>query len=226
MAAIITHWLDEVSYEEALQLQLDLRRAVLAGMHPGALLLLTHPPTITIGRHGNTDNVLNTRGAAVHRIERGGDVTFHGPGQLVGYPIVNLNTLKMGVQRYVHSLATILSNVVSGWGITAHWDAKTPGLWVGGNKLAAVGIHVHRGVATHGFALNVSTDLSWFDTIVPCGLSGRGVTSMKAILGEPCPSIPQLCEAIRSESSRVFGVEFEYNALPFVEEDVQKRDTL
>ena len=222
------HWLGEVPYKDALALQLQLRQAVLSGMHPGALLLLTHPATVTIGRHGNSKNLLidpdllAQRGATIHRIERGGDVTFHGPGQLVGYPIMNLHTLKLGVQRYAESLATVLQRVVSKWGIEAKWDGITPGLWVGNNKIAALGLHVHRGITTHGFALNVTTDLSWFDTIVPCGLLNKGVTSMAQILASDCPSMSELCACIRSEFESVFGIKIEFSSDSTVTNSVPK----
>jgi lipoyl(octanoyl) transferase len=228
MVKLAYHWLGQVPYKEALDLQLQLRQAVLSGMHPGALLLLTHPPTVTIGRHGNPNNLLldpealRQRGASVHHIDRGGDVTFHGPGQLVGYPVLSLHALKMGVQRYAQSLATVLQQVLAQWDIKTQWDALTPGLWVDNNKIAALGIHIHRGVTTHGFALNVTTDLSWFDTIVPCGLMNRGVTSMAQILGARCPSLIELCDCIHREFQAVFGIQIEYSQDSAVSDFVPK----
>jgi len=232
MVGPVYHWLGEVPYEEALALQLQLRQAVLSGMHPGALLLLTHPPTVTIGRHGKLENLLldtdrlAERGATVHRIERGGDVTFHGPGQIVGYPIMSLHGLKLGVQRYAQSLATVLQRVIANWGIEAKWDGLTPGLWVGNDKIAALGIHVHRGVTTHGFALNVNTDLSWFDTIVPCGLVNKGVTSMANILGSKCPEFSELTACIHSEFETVFGIQIEFSQESDVSNSVPKEGNI
>ena len=188
---LIHQWLGELAYESALALQRDTRAAVLDGAD-NTLLLLTHPHTITVGRHGNMNNIvarpiLEQRGATIHRVDRGGDVTYHGPGQLVGYPIVNLMRLKLGVRAYVCALSDALRSALAGFGITATWDDEAPGLWVGREKICAFGVHVHRNVTTHGFAINVAPDLSFYSLIVPCGLATRGVTSMAAQLGEAPP---------------------------------------
>ncbi|MFT5432639.1 MAG: lipoyl(octanoyl) transferase [Myxococcota bacterium] len=173
----------EVAYRTALDVQRRSRDDVLAGA-PDRLHLLTHPPTITIGRHGNPANVLRPDGCEVVQVDRGGDVTFHGPGQLVGYPIVHLARRRLGVRNYVERLAAGLKQVLETIGISSEWDGDIPGLWVGSAKIAAFGVHVHRQVTTHGFALNVDPDLGWFERIVPCGLADRHVTSITALTGQ------------------------------------------
>ncbi len=208
------HWLGEVPYEEALALQERLRSEVLAGRSPGALLLLEHPHSVTIGRHGNRQNVLapellERAGCRVFHVARGGDVTYHGPGQLVGYPIVSLSALKLGVRAYVETLAEILTQVVSEWGVEAVWDPDNPGLWVGRDKLAAFGVHVHRQVTNHGFALNVDPALELYDLIIPCGLRDRGVTSLSRLLGPGAPSLLEVRERVAVEFARQLN--FEYN---------------
>ena len=182
---------DRLPYEEALALQHRLRERVLAGGE-AQLLLLEHPPTITLGRRANEKNILNlqavmTSGTALVHTDRGGDVTWHGPGQLVGYPILELRRYRLGVRRYVGLLAEVLQGVLEELGIAATWEEQNPGLWVGEDKIAAFGVNVHRGVTTHGFSLNVDCELSAFQLIRPCGIMGRGVTSMAAVLGHAPP---------------------------------------
>jgi|GEM_PF-396634 len=213
MRQLSFHWLGEMSYGDALARQFTMRDEILAGQHLGGLILLSHPPTITVGRHGNEEHVLlahegrATDGVSVHRVDRGGDVTYHGPGQLVGYPIVDLTALGMGgVRRYVQRLSLVLQRVLNTWGIEASWDEKAPGLWVGPNKIAAFGVHVHRRITTHGFSLNVCPDMSHFDWIVPCGLHDRGVTSIRCLIGEKSPSLEQVVERVRAEFAWVFGI--------------------
>jgi len=185
-----------VPYRVALERQHRARQSVLAGgQHE--LHLLSHPPTITVGRHGDPDHILAPEGCEVVSVDRGGDVTFHGPGQLVGYPIVHLGRLKLGVRAYVAALAEGLAEVLRDHAIEANWDVEVPGLWVGRAKIAAFGVHVHRQVTTHGFALNVHPDLGAFDRIVPCGLRDRTVTSMAALIERP-PDIATLWPRVAS----------------------------
>jgi lipoyl(octanoyl) transferase len=172
---------DGLPYDEALALQRRRREQVLAG-GPGAFFLVTHPPTVTLGRHANPASVigrheLERRGVPVIETDRGGDVTFHGPGQLVGYPVFDLTRYGLGAKRYVELLGQVLKDVLGPLGIDATWDDAAPGLWTARGKIAAVGVHLHRNVPIHGFALNVDVDLGWFDLIVPCGLT-RPVTSI------------------------------------------------
>jgi lipoyl(octanoyl) transferase len=226
------YWLGEVSYKDALELQLAIRNSVIAGESDGALLLLTHPPTYTIGRHGRETNilaapdVLSRTGATVHRVDRGGDVTFHGPGQLVGYPILDLRGIRRGVRDYVCGLSKALKSVASHWGINTHWDEDAPGLWVGRDKLAAFGVHVSRQVTTHGFAINVCPDLDWYRLIVPCGLQDRGVTSLAKLLGEAAPTLSEVRQRVQIALEQEFALNFEYNSATSVLERMRKESYL
>jgi len=183
-------FLGTVDYGHALDTQRSLRAAVIAGDAPGGLMLLDHPPTITIGRHGEKKNVLAMpetlarMGIGVHHIERGGDVTYHGPGQVVGYPVMPITG---GVRRFVLSLADAARQTLADLGVEAAWDDDRPGLWARGGKIAAVGLHVSRGVAIHGIALNVAPDLAHYQHIVPCGFATGDVTSIRALVGVAPP---------------------------------------
>ena len=176
-------------YDGALELQRRLAEAVRDG-GPAALVLLEHPPTYTLGARGQTQSLLLSeaalaaRGAAVIRTDRGGDVTFHGPGQLVGYPILDLRRFGQGPVAYVRALESLLMEALARFGIVGSRRPGRPGVWVGEAKIAAIGVRISRGITTHGFALNVNTDLSYFDHIVPCGLPGVVVTSMQRLTGD------------------------------------------
>jgi lipoyl(octanoyl) transferase len=184
-----------VDYQAALDLQKDLVEQRKQGLIGDQLLLLEHPHVITLGarNHNASSNVLETpealaqRGVAVFETGRGGDVTYHGPGQLVGYPILELPKDRRDVHRYVRDLEEVLIQAVSDFGITAARIPGLTGIWVGDHKLAAIGVRISRWVTSHGFALNVSTDLSKFGLIVPCGITDKGVTSMERVLGRPLP---------------------------------------
>lgn len=183
-------YLERADYSITLSLQRELQKRVSSNSrHKGFLLLVEHKPVVTIGRFGNAKNILisqnqmKRRGIEVWRIERGGDVTFHGPGQLVGYPIIDLSRFKLGVKSYVHMLEDMLMGVLKGFGIDGVRIPEYPGVWVGKEKVAAIGVHVKDSITMHGFALNVNTDLSYFSLIVPCGICKMGVTSMNKILG-------------------------------------------
>jgi lipoate-protein ligase B len=149
------------------------------------LLLLEHPPTITLGRSGDLSHLLvreddlRSRGIALCSVDRGGDITFHGPGQLVGYPILLLQTTERDVRGYMRNLEESLIRLLASYGIEGMRDARFTGVWTRGGKIGAMGVHISRWVTRHGFALNVNTDLSFYDLIVPCGIVGRGVTSMQ-----------------------------------------------
>ncbi len=153
------------------------------------LLLLEHPPVITRGVRAGADNVLappdvlRRRGVEVHDARRGGDVTYHGPGQLVGYPILLLKPDRCDVHRYVRDLEEVLIRAVAGFGVRATRIEGLTGVWVGNDKLAAIGVRLSRWVTSHGFALNVTTDLDDFALIRPCGLADRGVTSLARLTG-------------------------------------------
>lgn len=177
-------------YADAYELQQRTAASVRDG-GDATLILLEHPPTYTLGARGDAANILASAsrlralGAEVVRTDRGGDVTFHGPGQIVGYPIVDLRALQIGVSDYVCGLEAMLIEVLGRFGIAGERSARNRGVWVDGAKIAAIGVRVSRGVTTHGFALNVNTDLSWFEHIVPCGLPDVRVTSMEAVTRAP-----------------------------------------
>jgi len=178
-----------VPYARALRLQEQIRDQVADGRAADTLLLLEHEPVITLGRSANPANVLASpedlrkSGIAVVRTSRGGDVTFHGPGQVIGYPVFRL---QRGVRAHVKSMVDGIVATLASLGIAAEWRESHPGVWVGPDKICAVGVHVRRRVATHGFALNVSIDLAAFRTIVPCGLHDAGVTSIAKVLDSAC----------------------------------------
>ncbi|MDP9236029.1 MAG: lipoyl(octanoyl) transferase LipB [Chloroflexota bacterium] len=175
-------------YQDAWQLQQRIADDVRIGGAP-ALILIEHPPTYTLGARGKAEHLLLgeeallSRGAQVLRTDRGGDVTFHGPGQVVAYPIINLRAYGQGPVWYVRTLEALLIEVLSRFGIVGARSKGRPGVWVGEAKIAAIGVRISRGVTTHGFALNVNTDLAYFEHIVPCGLSGITVTSMRKLTG-------------------------------------------
>lgn len=179
--------LGRVDYGRVHRLQHRVREGVLSGRLPEVVLRVEHPPVITLGRAADEKNIraelsaLDRQGVEVHRVERGGDVTYHGPGQVVVYPVFRIGS---NVKGFVTALAEAARAALSDFGIRAQWDESRPGLWVDNRKIAAVGIHVHRGVSIHGLALNVSVDLAGFQLVVPCGLAGAEVTSMEALLGE------------------------------------------
>ncbi len=157
------------------------------------LLLVEHVPVYTLGRGGNESNLLATPerlrdiGAELVRVDRGGDITFHGPGQIVAYPIVELKDA-LDLRRYVRTLEAAVIDTAKAFGVASAPLAGLPGIWVDGErKLAAIGVRVKRGVTTHGLALNVNTDLRWFDEMIPCGIHGKGVTSLAREIGHPVP---------------------------------------
>ncbi|MCC7478678.1 lipoyl(octanoyl) transferase LipB [bacterium] len=176
-------------YADTWARQLELHRARVAGTAPDTLILVEHEPVITLGRQGEESNLLVSeaqlaaRGFDLHRIERGGDITYHGPGQLVGYPILSLRERGMSVRDFVSGIEEALIRTAAAFGVTAARSPGFPGVWVGSDKLAAIGVAIRGGVSYHGFAFNVCTDLSHFDLIVPCGLEGKGVISLGKLLG-------------------------------------------
>ncbi len=183
--------LGRIAYGEALELQRRLVEDRKADRIDDQLLLVEHPHVLTLGVRGDggrshilaSPDALRARDVAVSEAGRGGDVTYHGPGQIVGYPILNLKPDRCDVHRYVRDLEEVLIRTASDFGITAGRVRGLTGVWVGREKLAAIGVRISRWVTSHGFALNVTTDLSYFDLIVPCGIADRGVTSMERLVG-------------------------------------------
>lgn len=245
-------FLGRVSYDEGLRLQAEIAGLVAEGRLKNVLLLLEHPPVLTLGRNANRANVLATdetlaaRGVTLHEINRGGDVTYHGPGQLVGYPIFDLRSLKnpnggrVGPVDFVRLMEEALIRLCGGFGVRAGRIAGLTGVWCGsagndeqgpgtkgpvtGNgsvgrerKIGAIGIHVARGITSHGFAFNVTTDLRDFELIVPCGIPDHAVTSLERELavdgqGARAEELPGL-EAVAHQAARQFGLVFDERVL-------------
>lgn len=208
-----------VAYEEAMALQESCHAERRAERAPDTLLLLEHAPVYTLGRSAQAENVrwsadeLRRAGIARVATTRGGDVTYHGPGQLVGYPILHLGQLGMGVLEYVTGLEETLIRALAALGLpTAARDARNRGVWVGNDKIAAIGIRVSRQVTQHGFALNVNTRLEDYGGIVACGLRDAGVTSLAAQLGHPV-DMAAVKRAVVAAFIAVFG----YNSLLFAD---------
>jgi lipoyl(octanoyl) transferase len=180
-----------MSYGDAFDLQRRIHSERAAGERPDTLILLTHPPVITLGRGSHPENLLKTPeecralGVEVHETDRGGDITYHGPGQLVGYPIVDLRARGLGPREFLRALEESLIRLLATYGIAAGRVEGLTGAWVGDEKVAAIGIRISRGVSMHGFALNVTTDLNEFDLIVPCGIRDRGVTRLADLVPDP-----------------------------------------
>jgi lipoyl(octanoyl) transferase len=226
-------YLGRVPYDEALRLQAELIELRLQGRVDNVLLLLEHPPVLTLGRNANRANVLASdemlaaRGVTLHEINRGGDVTYHGPGQLIGYPIFDLRSLRnskggrLGPVDFVRQIEEALIRLCGVYGVMAGRISGLTGVWCGldpakdspeslphtvlGRKIGAIGIHVSRGITSHGFAFNVTTDLRDFSLINPCGITDRPVTSLQVEMGGRKEELPSL-EAAAEQASRQFGL--------------------
>ena len=200
-----------VDYREAHQLQKRLLQEHIEGRGSDTLLLLQHYPVITIGRSGSRSNILLTEsalaaaGIEVCEIERGGDVTYHGPGQLTGYPIINLQHFRKDVHWYLRQLEEVIIRVLTGYGITGERVEGYTGVWVGNEKIAAIGISVRRWITYHGFAFNINPDMSHFQMITPCGITDKGVTSLERLLGYRV-DIDEVADRTASAFARVLSV--------------------
>jgi lipoyl(octanoyl) transferase len=183
--------LGTVDYPDALAMQRALVEERRADRVPDLLLLLQHPPVITLGVKGDggkshitvSEATLAERGVVVHEARRGGDVTYHGPGQIVGYPILDLRPDRCDVHRYVRDLEEVMIRVCADHGVPAHRVKGLTGAWTAGGKIGAIGVRISRWITSHGFAFNVNTNLTHFDLIVPCGIGDRGVTSLQQETG-------------------------------------------
>jgi lipoyl(octanoyl) transferase len=201
-----------VPYGEGLALQQELVAARKAGHIPDQLLLLEHPPVITLGAKVRNDRshllaseqMLDEAGVALFEAGRGGDVTYHGPGQLVGYPIIDLRPDRCDIHRYVRDLEEVMIGTAASFGVQAGRVQGLTGAWVGRDKLAAIGVRISRWITSHGFAFNVATDLSHFSLIVPCGIQDRGVTSLGRLLGRP-PAMSSVEDAVIGAFAATFG---------------------
>lgn len=206
-----TCWLGRMEYRAAWRLQQRLVEERSGNRIEDTLLLLEHPPTFTLGKRTDAAHLLLTeeemkrRGAALVPVDRGGDVTFHGPGQLVGYPIISLAGRQGGPGRYMRDLEETLIRAMSRFGVEAGRVAGLTGVWVGDEKIAAIGARINaQRVTSHGFALNVSTDLSYFEWIIPCGIRGRGVTSLSRALGRNV-ALSEIIPSVIRAFGEVFG---------------------
>jgi len=197
-------------YAEALALQKDLVRRRIAGEVSDTLLFVEHPHVITLGKVAHREHLLAARSdVEVVETDRGGDVTYHGPGQVVGYPIVNLGGLRRDVKWYLERLEEVMVRAVAAYGVRAGRQPGMTGAWVGDRKIGAIGVRVERWVTSHGFALNANTDLSFFDLIIPCGLAGKGVTSLAKETGRDV-DLDDLRRRLAEAFGAVFGRRMEH----------------
>jgi lipoyl(octanoyl) transferase len=207
----LIHQLGLLPYQEAWDQQVRLAGEVREGRRPNTLLLLEHPHTYTLGRMSRPEHLLLSpeelarRGVALVETDRGGQITYHGPGQLVAYPVVDLKDWG-GPVKYVRTLERVIIQVLADLGVAAAPEEGLTGVWVGERKIAAIGVKISRGVAYHGFAINVNTDLTYFQHIVPCGITHRGVTSMERELGQEVD-----LEAVRYSVAYRFGREMGFH---------------
>ena len=213
-----------VDYQEAWDLQKTLHGQVVAGILPNVLLLLEHPHVYTLGRRASHADILaapeklSELGVTVHEIDRGGKVTYHGPGQLVAYLIVDLRAWGGGPLKYLGALEQVVIGTLEEFGVAANAEDRPTGVWVGESKIAAMGVKVSRGVTTHGLALNVCPDLSYFDQIVPCGMPDGSVTSMSA-LGASIEDVGSVAPAMARRFGEVFGWSLAWTGL----EDLRRK---
>ena len=210
----IADYLGIIPYGRALELQRRLMQARAEGSIPDVALLLQHPPVFTIGRfRGGKEIVvlpdkLQQEGIAVFQTNRGGSITYHGLGQLVGYPILNLKENGIGVREYIWKLEEVIIKLLLSLGIQGHRVAKYPGVWVDGKKVCSMGVHVSHHITTHGFALNVNTNLRHFEYINPCGIKGKVMTSISKLLGYPI-EVEAVSEALLGFFSATLGLKRE-----------------
>ena len=205
--------LGRLGYVEALELQRSLARDRISGAIPQDLLLLVeHPPVVTLGRSSKQKHLvaspefLQTKGVELFEVERGGDVTFHGPGQLVGYPIIDLKRHKQDLHWYLRKIEEALINSLGDYGILGERNTAYTGVWTRGRKIASIGVHARDWVTWHGFALNVTTDLSYFDLIVPCGIDGVVMTSIARELGSDDISMHDVRDRVTARFAEAFDL--------------------
>jgi len=209
-SSLVVRWLGRVGYADGLRLQAELVERRRRGEVEDTLLLLEHPPVITLGRGADPDNVLvdaeelRRRGVELHETGRGGDVTYHGPGQLVGYPILALPPARRDAHRYLRDLEEALLRACADFGVHGNRERGLTGVWVGRHKVAAIGVRLSSGwVTSHGFALNVAADLEGFAAIVPCGIRDRGLTSLAELTGTT-PTLREVAARVALRMAEVF----------------------
>jgi len=205
--------LGRVAYEEALELQRHAARdRISGGLSQDVLLLVEHPPVVTLGRAAKGKNLiaspefLRSKGVDLFEVERGGDVTFHGPGQLVGYPIVDLKRHRLDLHWYLRKIEEALIHTLADYEIVAERNPSFTGVWTKGKKIASIGVHARDWVTWHGFALNVTTDLSYFDLMVPCGIDGVVMTSVARELGTDDVSMQDVIERVSARFAAAFNL--------------------
>ncbi len=203
----VCHWRDagRLSYADGLALQKETVRRRVAKEIPDTLILIEHPPVITMGKMAKAEHVVGKRAdVAVVQTPRGGDVTYHGPGQVIGYPIVDLTAINLDLKKYLERLEEVMIRAVAPYGVKAGRQSGMTGAWVGDRKIGAIGVRVEKWVTSHGFALNANTDLSGFDLIIPCGLQGKGVTSIAREIGRDV-DLDELRRSVVAIFGTVFG---------------------
>jgi lipoate-protein ligase B len=205
--------LGRVPYAEALELQRSIARDRISGaISQDVLLLMEHPPVVTLGRSSKEKNLtaspefLQSRGVELFEVERGGDVTFHGPGQLVGYPIIDLKRHRQDLHWYLRSIEQALIDTLADYGIPGERNTAYTGVWTRGKKIASIGVHARDWVTWHGFALNVTTELSYFNLIVPCGIDGVVMTSIARELGVEEVSAHDVTERVSAKFAETFDL--------------------
>lgn len=237
-----TCWLVDlglIAYEQAFELQHRLVAARKSGIVPDVLLLCEHPHVITLGRNGHAEHLLASQhllrqmNVEFHPTDRGGDITYHGPGQVVGYPILNLAAIRRDVGWYIRQLEEVMIRATAEFGLRAHRLPGMTGVWVeraadalgyaGSEKLAAIGVHLSRWVTSHGFAYNVCSDLRYFDLIIPCGLQGKRATSLELLLGRTVRQAEVLLHLV-THFAEVFGREMKTVSREALEGVLQERD--
>jgi lipoate-protein ligase B len=205
MAVVAWRYAGRLPYGEALALQKETVRRRVAKEIPDTLLLVEHPPVITLGKMSKREHILASRpDVEVVETPRGGDVTFHGPGQVIGYPILDLTALKQDLKAYLGQLEEVMIRAAARYGVVAGREPGMTGAWVGDRKIGAIGVRVEKWVTSHGFALNANTDLSGFDLIIPCGLKGKGVTSIARETGREV-DLDELRRSVVEIFGDVFG---------------------
>jgi len=201
--------LGKMEYKLTWDIQKEVHQKVLSKKEPDTLILVEHEPVYTFGKNADQNHLLQSapNDAKVFHIERGGDITYHGPGQIVVYPILDLNRYKKSVSWYMRNLEKVLINTLSDFGINANIKKGLTGVWVGDEKIGAQGVRISRWVTMHGFALNVNTDLKYFGGIIPCGIFEYGVTSMEKIIGRK-QNIKKVKYNIIQNFNRFFNLEY------------------
>ncbi len=202
---IIIQDLGQRPYQEVWAYQKEIQAKRIAGEIEDTFLMVEHEPVYTLGKNANENHLLQSRNQSVDvfNIERGGDITFHGPGQLVGYPILDLSNYKKSISWYMRILEKIIIDTVSEFGIEAKRIEGLTGVWVGDEKIAALGVRIRRWVTMHGFSINVNTDLTFYDGIIPCGIFDHGITSMEQLLCQP-QDMEKVKKVVRSKFGYYF----------------------